>query len=174
MKNTKQQATAAQPEPYDVTGSIIDYEAGQLEENEIVELFQHLVDTGMAWTLQGSYGCTARALMERGLVKRTRGKVTKEQLREMFFATADAAVIYTYDGLNAIYDYLDMTDSELLRDTHNNSNAVAAISQMFTEYETPQQAIADNACETLQQLEETHIVIRVTPSRTIVAERRMA
>ena len=33
---------------------------------EMVELFQHLVDSGLAWELQGSYGRTAAALIEAG------------------------------------------------------------------------------------------------------------
>lgn len=35
--------------PYDVTGGIIAYETGELDHEEVVELFQHLVDTGLAW-----------------------------------------------------------------------------------------------------------------------------
>jgi len=47
---------------------IMDYEMGILEEDEIVDMFQELVDTGMAWTLQGHYGRTAASLIEAGLV----------------------------------------------------------------------------------------------------------
>lgn len=54
--------------PYDVTGAIIDFECGNLSDEGVIALFQHLVDTGMAWTLQGSYGRTARTLIEAGLV----------------------------------------------------------------------------------------------------------
>lgn len=49
---------------YDHVGAIIAYEAGELDEEGALELFQHLVDTGLAWQLQGSYGRTARALIE--------------------------------------------------------------------------------------------------------------
>ena len=35
------------------------YESGQMEEEEQVEFFQHLVDTGVVWSLQGHYGRTA-------------------------------------------------------------------------------------------------------------------
>lgn len=52
----------------DVVGQIIDYEDGKLDDEETIELFQHLVDNGMAWTLQGSYGRTAMQLIEAGLV----------------------------------------------------------------------------------------------------------
>ena len=44
------------------------YEEGDMTEDEIVLFFQELVDSGMAWTLQGRYGRTALALIEAGLV----------------------------------------------------------------------------------------------------------
>ena len=51
----------------DLMSSILDYEMGILEDTEVVELFQELVNTGLAWTLQGSYGRTARDLIEQGV-----------------------------------------------------------------------------------------------------------
>jgi hypothetical protein len=51
-----------------IVTQIISYESGELSEDEIVELFQELVDTGMAWKFQGHYGRTATALIEEGLV----------------------------------------------------------------------------------------------------------
>ena len=48
--------------------AVMAYEAGQMDEDQIVEFFQELVDTGLAWQLQGSYGRTARALIEAGWV----------------------------------------------------------------------------------------------------------
>jgi hypothetical protein len=32
-----------------------------------LEAWQHLIDTGLAWTLQGWFGRTARDLIERGI-----------------------------------------------------------------------------------------------------------
>ena len=46
---------------------IIAYENGELDEQETVELFQDLIDSGMAWRLQGHYGRVARDLIEEGL-----------------------------------------------------------------------------------------------------------
>jgi hypothetical protein len=48
--------------------AIIAFEQGELDEDGVVELFQHLVDTGLAWQLQGFYGRTAADLIEAGLV----------------------------------------------------------------------------------------------------------
>lgn len=47
---------------------IIEYEEGTLSDDQVVELFQDLVDNGMAWTLQGSYGRMAQYLIHEGLV----------------------------------------------------------------------------------------------------------
>lgn len=47
---------------------IIAFEEGELGEDETIELFQGLVDSGMAWRLQGFYGRFATELIELGLV----------------------------------------------------------------------------------------------------------
>jgi hypothetical protein len=56
-------------EPYDQLDAMIAFEQGELDEEGIVVLFQHLVDNGQAWQLQGFYGRTARDLIEAGLVR---------------------------------------------------------------------------------------------------------
>lgn len=42
------------------------YEDGSLDHDGTVHLFQYLVDSGMAWQLQGSYGRTAMAMIKAG------------------------------------------------------------------------------------------------------------
>ncbi len=56
--------------PYDRLSAILAYESGELHEEGTIELFQHLVNTGLAWQLQGHYGRTASALIEAGLVEK--------------------------------------------------------------------------------------------------------
>jgi hypothetical protein len=53
---------------YDITGDIIAYENGELNDEQVIGLFQYLVDSGLAWTLQGHYGRMAKALIEAGYV----------------------------------------------------------------------------------------------------------
>lgn len=48
---------------------IIAYEDGTLDPRGTVELFASLIRSGMAWTLQGSYGRTATELIEEGLIE---------------------------------------------------------------------------------------------------------
>ena len=54
---------------FNLTEQLIRWESGEMQtEWEEVELFQHLVNTGMAWQLQGTYGRVAMSLIEEGLV----------------------------------------------------------------------------------------------------------
>lgn len=62
----------AKVEPFDTVGAIIAYESGELDFDASVELFQHLVDSGLAWQLQGSYGRTASELIRQGLITENR------------------------------------------------------------------------------------------------------
>jgi len=50
-------------------GTMMEYESGELTEEETIEFFQELVDTGLAWQLQGSYGRTAMDLLRDGYLE---------------------------------------------------------------------------------------------------------
>jgi hypothetical protein len=50
----------------DIVNKIIAFESGEMDDDEIVEFFQELIDNGMAWTLQGSYGRLATRLILEG------------------------------------------------------------------------------------------------------------
>ena len=44
------------------------WEQGELDQEQEVELFQELVNNGLAWQLQGCYGRQAQRLIDAGLV----------------------------------------------------------------------------------------------------------
>lgn len=51
----------------DVLDRIISWECGEMEaEEDVLDFFQGLIDSGMAWMLQGSYGRMAATLIEAG------------------------------------------------------------------------------------------------------------
>lgn len=53
-----------------IVNEIISFEQGELDENQTIELFARLVQSGMAWSLQGSYGRMATALINQGYIDR--------------------------------------------------------------------------------------------------------
>jgi len=40
------------------------------DQEKILEAWQHLIDTGLAWSLQGWFGRTAESLIQQGLCNR--------------------------------------------------------------------------------------------------------
>ena len=50
----------------DQVDKIIAFEQGELDEEGILELFQELIDSGLVWQLQGSYGRIAKNLIDAG------------------------------------------------------------------------------------------------------------
>ena len=50
----------------DYVDRIIAYEQGELDDEEIVELFQDLIDSKLVWQLQGHYGRVASDLIDSG------------------------------------------------------------------------------------------------------------
>ena len=52
--------------PFDTVGFIMDFECGDISEERLIDGFQHLIDNGTVWSLQGFYGRTARALINGG------------------------------------------------------------------------------------------------------------
>lgn len=55
---------------YNLSESVNRYEAGDMNQEEKIELFQYLVDTGIAWRLQGHYQRTANEMIQKGLVSK--------------------------------------------------------------------------------------------------------
>lgn len=64
----------AEPEqirgPIDLWNEIAAYEDGRLDQEATVDLFQYLVDTGLAWEIEEHYGRTAEELIREGLITR--------------------------------------------------------------------------------------------------------
>jgi hypothetical protein len=60
----------------DIAIDLITYEEGTLDARGTLELFGLLVKSGMAWTLQGSYGRTANELIHYGYLT-AEGRITE-------------------------------------------------------------------------------------------------
>ena len=53
---------------YNVAENISAYENDRLDEEAVIELFQHLVENGQVWELDAKYGKTAVELAEAGRI----------------------------------------------------------------------------------------------------------
>ena len=62
-------------------GYIMEYEQGSLSGLKTLEMFSHLIKTGLINGLQGSYGRTARALVEDNWLKKD-GSINQVKVRE--------------------------------------------------------------------------------------------
>jgi hypothetical protein len=57
--------------PYNVAENICAYESDRLDEEAVIQLFQHLVETGKVWELDPKYGKKAVELSEAGRITLT-------------------------------------------------------------------------------------------------------
>jgi hypothetical protein len=53
----------------DLTTRIVEYEQGKLDEQQTIQLFQELIDSGLIMQLQGHYQRFASQLLQAGLVE---------------------------------------------------------------------------------------------------------
>lgn len=72
--NKKAMARKMKKTSFDVVGAMMDWEDGRSDEGKTKELFQHLVNSGQAWHLQGMYGRTANDMLESGFIKKPKNK----------------------------------------------------------------------------------------------------
>lgn len=66
------QFKCAAPQPavlssYDACATIEGFDGRESTEEEVIEAFQFLIDTGIVWQLQGFYGRNAANLIEQGV-----------------------------------------------------------------------------------------------------------
>jgi len=54
----------------DLVQDVMSYEAGELDASAEIDLLARLIRSGMAWTLQGSYGRAADLVIRAGYVSR--------------------------------------------------------------------------------------------------------
>lgn len=68
--------TIRQPKPFDAAAFVMNYENGDIAEDQFIDGFQQLIDSGLAWELQGHYGRTAVGLIRAGKCADTHNMVT--------------------------------------------------------------------------------------------------
>ena len=67
MNNFKEQPLAQE---YDVVAGLLAWGSDELDRDGVIELFQHLVDSGLAWQLEGHIGRCAQSLIDAGVITR--------------------------------------------------------------------------------------------------------
>lgn len=59
--------TSIQWTPYDASACVEGFDGIEHDEETVISAWQYLIDTGLAWSLQGWYGRTASALIDNGV-----------------------------------------------------------------------------------------------------------
>jgi hypothetical protein len=62
---------------FDAVSFIMELEMGQLDQDEMISGMAELIRSGVVWSLQGAYGRSARALIDRGFITE-RGEVVPQ------------------------------------------------------------------------------------------------
>lgn len=76
-KMTNKKVKDAVRKKMDVVDYIMAYESGELSPEATKKMFQQMVDTGQVWGLQGSYGRTAKMMLEAGVIHPPKKKTAK-------------------------------------------------------------------------------------------------
>ena len=95
------------------------------DESKTIEAWQYLIDTGMAWTLQGWFGRTARHLIDEGICTEQKGLT----MNDTKWLEIDEKL---YDLLGS-YFHLDLLDEKELNKYYGFRNDVM---DLFTKEKT--------------------------------------
>lgn len=68
----------------DIVDKMIAWESGDISGHDLVKLFSYLIETGKAWSLQGSYGRAAEALINAKVIS-DKGKILIDLKEDMSF-----------------------------------------------------------------------------------------
>ena len=66
-------------------------------ENEVIKAWQHLIDTGLCWTLQGFFGRTATNLINNGVCQKAKQFLTNQYFCGIIYLT-EKGEKYVYKG----------------------------------------------------------------------------
>ena len=73
----------------DMLDKIIAFECGEMDEDEIINLFSELISTGQAWNLQGAYGRKAESFIENGIISESGEILTEDDVEGCSCGMAD-------------------------------------------------------------------------------------
>lgn len=95
---------------------IIAYESGELEDDDVIDLFAELIKSGLAWQLQGSYGRQATQFINSGVISR-QGKILNngESARMKLTAageTQETTTLVTCTNKDAIIEVSNIEETE--------------------------------------------------------------
>lgn len=127
--------------PFDHVNFIMDFESGQMKEEAVIAGFQELINSGLAWQLQGTYGRTANQLI-------AAGHCTRPAQKEQAVGKSEKVGPFEKVSRDEIREFGDQKFRIVLYGAYNAMGLIGSeFNGVAVLWENQRQVVCDNLCK---------------------------